>query len=869
MNEKTFTGYKRKHKTRRGVVIAEHMSRGIITVGGIGVIAAVFLVFVFLASVVVPLAKPASIETLKPDLPVIGNGPQPAFMDFDEFLTAGFIGFDSGQFIRHFRVDTGEILGDFPLYPEAPTALSYTHTDGWIVAGFSDGAVRLGRLRFETDFLENEDADPRYHGLKEGERDIMDGNVVERTPVGQLRVQKLTITGDDALPPVIEEPVLLIDKTIRASGPIIAALTADGTLSVNTVSRRTNILTGQVTTTLSGGTIRVPGFLREAAPDYLFISSFADTVYLLWKDGGYMRFDVRDLRNPHLAEEGRLISEKNVYITKAAMLIGRGTILVGDSAGNVSAWFRARKEDAGSSDGLVLVNAHTFAGSAPVSSIATSARRRLIAVGYADGAVRSFYVTSGRSMGNTEALSEGPASVVTISPKDDAIGVAGNVSAAVFTLNAAYPEASGRAIFGKIWYEGNSEPAHIWQSSSGTDTFEAKYGLGPLIFGTLKATFYSLLFGIPIAILAAIYTSEFLQSRLRSRIKPVIEMMASLPSVVLGFLAALVFAPFVEKVVPTVLAAFVMIPLTFVLGGYLFQLLPRKTAIIFSRHGFSLLLFAALPAGIILAMIMGPFAERVLFSGDLKAWLDGRIGDGSAGWLIMLLPMAAFATILLMNARVTPYIRGRYPDMENAAAARMELLKFAGGALFTLLVAGAAAKALTLAGLDSRDPFPFIGPVLGTYVQRNSLIVGFIMGFAIIPIIYTISDDAFASVPDHLRSASLASGATTWQTAIRVIIPTAMSGLFSATMIGLGRAVGETMIVLMAAGNTPILEWNIFNGFRTLAANIAVELPEAVVGSTHYRILFLAALTLFVITFIVNTVAEIIRQRFRKRAFEL
>ena len=96
-----------------------------------------------------------------------------------------------------------------------------------------------------------------------------------------------------------------------------------------------------------------------------------------------------------------------------------------------------------------------------------------------------------------------------------------------------------------------------------------------------------------------------------------------------------------------------------------------------------------------------------------------------------------------------------------------------------------------------------------------------------------------------------------------------MSGLFSAVMIGLGRAVGETMIVLMAAGNTPILEMNLFNGFRTLAANIAVELPEAVIGSTHYRILFLAALTLFMMTFVVNTIAESVRQRFRRRAFEL
>jgi phosphate transport system permease protein len=143
------------------------------------------------------------------------------------------------------------------------------------------------------------------------------------------------------------------------------------------------------------------------------------------------------------------------------------------------------------------------------------------------------------------------------------------------------------------------------------------------------------------------------------------------------------------------------------------------------------------------------------------------------------------------------------------------------------------------------------------------------MGFAIIPIIYTIAEDALTAVPEHLRSASLGCGATPWQTAVRVVIPTAMSGLFSAVMVGLGRAVGETMIVLMAAGNTPVLEMNPFNGFRTLSANIAVELPEAVRNSTHYRTLFLTALVLFAMTFVLNTAAEVIRQRFRKRAFQL
>jgi phosphate transport system permease protein len=152
-----------------------------------------------------------------------------------------------------------------------------------------------------------------------------------------------------------------------------------------------------------------------------------------------------------------------------------------------------------------------------------------------------------------------------------------------------------------------------------------------------------------------------------------------------------------------------------------------------------------------------------------------------------------------------------------------------------------------------------------TYDQRNCLVVGIAMGFAVIPIIFTISEDAFSTVPSSLRAASLALGATRWQTAIRVIVPTASPGVFSAVMIGFGRAVGETMIVLMATGNTPVMEWSIFNGIRTLSANIAVEIPEAPHGGTLYRTLFLAALLLFAMTFVINTIAEVIRQRLRER----
>jgi phosphate transport system permease protein len=139
------------------------------------------------------------------------------------------------------------------------------------------------------------------------------------------------------------------------------------------------------------------------------------------------------------------------------------------------------------------------------------------------------------------------------------------------------------------------------------------------------------------------------------------------------------------------------------------------------------------------------------------------------------------------------------------------------------------------------------------------------MGFAVIPTIFSIAEDAVFSVPKHLSSGSLALGATPWQTLVRVVLPSASPGIFSGTMIGLGRAVGETMIVLMATGNTPIMDFSIFEGMRTLSANVAVELPESAVGSTHFRILFLAALVLFIFTFFFNTIAEIVRQRLREK----
>jgi phosphate transport system permease protein len=331
---------------------------------------------------------------------------------------------------------------------------------------------------------------------------------------------------------------------------------------------------------------------------------------------------------------------------------------------------------------------------------------------------------------------------------------------------------------------------------------------------------------------------------------------------VLGFVAALILAPLVEGILPAILTSLVTIPFTLLAGAFLWQALPTSARLLLGHYRL-IFMGLALPAGAILSWLLGPLVERWLFAGDLKTWLDGGSSPAAGGWMLLLVPLAGLVSAWLSASYVQPWLRRRSTDWSDARMAGVELLKFCGAVVFTLLLAIVASHLLAGLGLDPRGSF------LGAYNQRNVLIVGFVMGFAIIPIIYTIAEDALNSVPQHLRSASLGAGATPWQTATRIIIPTAMSGLFSAVMVGLGRAVGETMIVLMAAGNTPVMDWNLFSGGRSLSANLAVELAEAVRDSTHYRTLFFAALVLFALTFLLNTVAETVRQRFRKRAFQL
>ena len=864
MATKSFTGRTRVRKTRRSVRFADTAARWIIACGGIGTIVAVLTVCVFLVAVVLPLFQSASVSDRKDVPATLAATAVPISFVVDEYQLLGTAIAADGT-LDILRLDTGKPLEkrDF-LKGQNFTAAAFT-VDGENAAfGFPDGKVRIARLGFQTTFLEDAaDLPKTVKQLKPGEIAEYQGGIVVRTAEKQLRWQQSVAELEDPIDLELGSPIRLIDYAQRPDGPMYCVLTEDGKLRLEIVSQRENMLTGELTSTVSHTNLPYVLPPGKKAPKYLLLSGQGDNVYVAWEDGQILRFDARDSENPKLAEDLDLIPEPDRKLTELRFMIGRNTLVAGDSAGRVRAFFRIKPDSAETTDGALLVAAHELPGfGSAVTSIGPSNRSRMVGIGYANGTSRVYYLTNTRLLVETHLHGNQQAQAVVLAPKDNGIFVLGQKELARWTFDAGYPEATFASLFLPVWYEGYAEPGFAWQSSSGSDDFEPKLSLVPLVFGTLKATVYSMLFGAPLALLAAIYTSEFLSPNTKAKVKPAIEMMASLPSVVLGFLAGIVIAPFLENIVPEVVASLFTVPFALLLGAHLWQMLPQEWNLRLAR--FRLVFIAlSLPFGVWLGAVAGSWFERLLFAGDFRDWLDGKVGTGIGGWVLLLLPISAIVTSWGVTRELGPVLRRYGAGWSRTRWAALDLLKFLAGTVVAIGLAFAVGAILDAVGWDPRGTF------VGTYVQRNALIVGFVMGFAVIPIIYTIADDALSTVPAHLRSASLGAGATPWQTAVRIIIPTAMSGLFSAVMIGLGRAVGETMIVLMAAGNTPIMEWNVFNGFQTLSALIATELPEAVRNSSHYRTLFLAALSLFVLTFILNTAAEIIRLRFRRRAYEL
>ncbi|GLR10494.1 phosphate ABC transporter permease [Mixta theicola] len=451
-----------------------------------------------------------------------------------------------------------------------------------------------------------------------------------------------------------------------------------------------------------------------------------------------------------------------------ALLSGGRSLLLADETG-ISQWF-----DIADEQGVHLHRIRDFNGARAQQALITEPQRRVFATLSGSGELRMF-ASKREGAFFSHALGEGVRQAQ-FAPLGDGLLIERADGWQYWRIDNPWPDISLRSLWQKVWYENYPQPDWVWQSTAVDDPYQAKFSLVPMVAGTLKAAALAMLFATPLALAAAIYTAWFMSPTLRRWIKPAMEMMGALPSVVVGLFASLWLAP---------------------------QIAVRLSGV--------LLLPVALAATLLLC---GPLLKRLP-----SRWRQRLDAPGREVWLLVPLLLLVSALCLWL----TP--------LSDAA----------------------------LWGKPLAERLP------GGYEQRNLLIAALAMGFALVPLIFTLAEDAIFSVPAALGQGSLALGATAWQTLSRVILPSAASGIFAALMIGFGRAVGETMIVLMATGNTPVTEGGLFHGVRALSANIAVEMPEAAAGSAHYRILFLSALVLLVFTLVLNTLAEVVRQSLRRR----
>lgn len=756
----------------RNTLLADAFMTQFIKVGGIGIILAVFGIFLFIFAEVVPLFRGATvtpvatIETGVKDFRLLG---------VDDWSEMPFVVDAKGDF--HFvtlnveRDEEGHPVGAQPgergeihLSPTLPEnasvqSVNYNHSKQSVLMGLDKGRGVVVSVNFEPEFA-------------------LDGSRTINVSLDSSRIFDFGQTSGD----VVGIDYFSTDRRGLAVGIIREGDSTSVRLA--RFSRRVSLFGAGKWTT--NGTIDLTPQLNGNPVNALITGQ--GNALLVSLDSGDVAFfmlngaeaELRQTFTPFTADEGGIASMN--------WLIGNETLILTSDKGVIRAFSPSVDLESGQRNYFHTKSFEPIPSGAELYSKSLRNRAFLLASGKH---VTIRYATTENTRWSTE-LGFVPEAAILGNRYDSMLALDPDGRLHLFNVHDPHPEASVDAFFGKIWYEGQEGPDFIYQSSAGGAEVEPKFSMVNLIWGSLKGTIFAMVFAVPVALLAALYTSQFLKPEFKKVVKPTMEIMASLPSVVLGFLGALWLAPKIENDYPSIFVLMVMIPLSALAFGFAWSRLPQRARLMV-KPGYEFLVFIPILIAVVLVgWSLGPSLESLCFVTTDPATGE-RIADFRLWW---------------------PQATG--------------------------------------------TPFD----------QRNALIVGFMMGFAVIPIIFTITEDALTNVPTFLTSASLALGASRWQTAWAVVLPTASAGIFSALMIGLGRAVGETMIVVMCSGNTPVFDFpipNAFSGMRTLSANIAVELPEAPKGETHYRILFLGALLLFILTFVVNTAAEIARNRLRER----
>jgi len=737
------------HRRRR--MVKDTFTRYAVGVGGISVIIAIVLIFFYLLFVVLPLFQSADVDK-RASYTVPGSMQEETlYLAMEEQAEIGVRFTASGKAI-FFDLTNGNVIKNetlpIPAGVEVTSFAKGQMDQGIIALGLSNGQALLLRHTYRVTYPNDKrQITPQI-----------------KYPLGET---PLEIDSDE---------VALTQITFQSSEESTAfvAATEDGRLLLSAFIAEESMFDDEPELEQLNSELALP----EGAILKLLMDQDLQNLYVADSNNTLTYFDISDLEEPQQLYQIN-IGENGRKVTALEFLTGTISLIVGYDDGHLSQWFPVRNDRNQEVMTRIRDFDHQQGSDNSITAIAAEYDRKGFIVADSLGKVGIYHSTAERNLGVT-ALSSQAIQQLAIAPRANwMVAEEANGQLQVWHIHNDHPEISWNSLWGKVWYESYPEPDYIWQSSSASNDFEPKLSLVPLSFGTLKAAFYAMLLAAPLAILGALFTAYFMAPRMRNVVKPSIEIMEALPTVILGFLAGLWLAPLIETHLPGAFSLLVLMPVGILLCAWGWCQMPRSV-----RHaipeGWEALLL--IPLVIFVGwgcLAISPAVESVLFDGNMRHWMSDELGVG--------------------------------------------------------------------------------------FDQRNSIIVGLAMGFAVIPTIFSIAEDAIYGVPRHLSQGSLALGATPWQTMIYVVLLTASPGIFSALMIGMGRAVGETMIVLMATGNTAVMDFSIFEGMRTLSANISVEMPEAEVDSTHYRVLFLAALVLFLFTFFFNTIAEIVRQRLRKK----
>lgn len=765
--------------------LKDALARYGVAVGGLGVIAAVMLIFFYLFYVVIPLFLPAEIRSLE-QVDRGGSSSRSLYSAVEEQAEVAFHVTENGELV-FFEVATGNVRHqeqlDMALQPvesaEPNTGLSLPASgipgrQAERLNPVQSDPLKPAMVKITTVTPVDEDKGILALGTDHGDVLIIQHEYKISFPDDvRLITPRINFPYGKAWLKFADKKVEKLAVRENQDLLLISGYLENGSLLLMPYTRSSSLFDDEaILEPVAAIDLNVP-----LNVDHLIMDPLMEWLYAAADDGRVAYYSIRDLDDgPELLDVVEL-TPSGVKLTALAMLSGGISLVAGDEVGGLDQWFPVRDEN--NEYHLRHVRDFEPMGSFPISEIEAESGRRGFIVTDDQGSIGVYYSTSGRRV-MTLASDAGRLRNLAVAPRSDLlIAETGRGRILPIKLHNEHPEISWSALWGKVWYESYPEEDFVWQSSSASNDFEPKFSLVPLSFGTLKAAFYAMLFAMPLAIMGAIYTAYFMAPEMRQMVKPTVEVMEALPTVILGFLAGLWLAPMVEQNLPGIFTLLIFLPLAMLVAAYLWSRLPRSIRHRVPDGWHAALLLPVIVLFTFLCFGLSRPMELWLFNGNMPLWLDREMGI--------------------------------------------------------------------------------------SYDQRNSLVVGLAMGFAVIPTIFSIAEDAIFSVPRHLSNGSLALGATPWQTLVRVVLPTASPGIFSSVMIGMGRAVGETMIVLMATGNTPLMDGSPFQGMRTLSANIAVEMPESEVGSTHFRILFLAGLVLFLFTFIFNTLAELVRQRLREK----